>query len=64
MALMNQHICTGLAEPFLCQTAISFKIKCAGTFDLFFVLNQAKLNIFRCKEMITIKMSMKFTICG
>ena len=26
---------TGSSEPFLCHTAISTKIKCAGSFDLF-----------------------------
>ena len=45
MALPNQYICTGSTEPFLCYTAISNKIKNAGSFDLFFALNQAKLNI-------------------
>ena len=45
MALPNQHISTGSNEPFLCHTAISTKIKCAGSFDLFLALNQAKLKI-------------------
>ena len=45
MALRNQHICTGSNETFLCHTAISTKIKCAGSFDLFLALNQAKLNV-------------------
>ena len=45
MALANLHICTGLTELSLCQTAISTKIKCAGSFDLFFTLNQVKLNM-------------------
>ena len=35
MALPNQFICTDSTEPFLCHTAISPKIKCAGSFDLF-----------------------------
>ena len=53
-ALPNRHICTGY-----CVTAISTKFKCAGSFDLPLVLNQAKLN----KEIITIEISMKVTIC-
>ena len=63
MALSNEHICGGSTEPFLCHTVISTKIKCAGSFDLFLVSNQAKFYIFRYKEMITIGMSMKVTIC-
>ena len=64
MALLNQHICTFLNEPFLCHAAISTNIKCAGSFDLFFVLNQPNLTFFRYKEMIATGISMKFTICG
>ena len=45
MALAKLHICTGLTEPSLCHTVISTKIKCAGLFDLFFTLNQAKLDM-------------------
>ena len=45
MALANRHICTFSTEPLLCYTAISTKIKCAGSFDFFLALNQAKLNI-------------------
>ena len=45
MALPNQRICTGSTEPFLCHIAISIKIECAGSFDLFLTLNQTKLNI-------------------
>ena len=63
MALSNEHIRRGSTESFLCHTVISTKIKCAGSFDLFLVSKQAKLYIFRYKEMITIGMSMKVTIC-
>ena len=63
MALSKEHICRGLTEPFLCHTVISTKIKCAGSFDLFLASNQAKLKIFRYKEMITKGISMKVTIC-
>ena len=45
MALANIHNCTGSTEPSLCHIAISTKIKCAGLFDLFFTLNQAKLDM-------------------
>ena len=60
MALSNQHICTGSTEPFLCHTAISTKIKCAGLFHYF----KPNLTFFRYKGMITIWISIKFTICG
>ena len=45
MALANLCICTGLTEPLMCHTAIGSKMKCAGLFDLFFTLNQAKLDM-------------------
>ena len=45
MALPYQHICTGSTGPFLCHTVLNAIIKCAGSFDLFLALNQAKLNI-------------------
>ena len=45
IAQTNQYICTGLIEPFLCSTAISTKIKCAGSFALFLALNPAKQRI-------------------
>ena len=45
MALANLHICTDSAEPSLCHIVISTKIKCAGLFDLFLTLNQAKLDM-------------------
>ena len=41
MALENLHICTGSTERSLCHSEKSTKIKCAGSFDLFFALNQA-----------------------
>ena len=44
-ALLKQYSCIGSTEPFLCHTAISTKLKCAGSFDLVLALNQAKLNI-------------------
>ena len=45
MSLANLHICTGSTEPSLCHTASNTKIKCAGLFDLFLTLEQAKLNM-------------------
>ena len=41
MALSNQYIYIGAHEALLCHTAISTKIKCAVSFDLFLALNQA-----------------------
>ena len=64
MALANRHICTFSTELLLGYTAISTKIKCADSFDLFLALNQAKFNILRYKEMITIGISIKVTTCG
>ena len=65
MALLNKHICRGSTEPFMCHTVISTKIKCAGSFDLFLASNQVKLTFFTYEEMImiTIWISIKFTIC-
>ena len=45
MTLTNLHKFTCLTEPSLCHTEISSKIKYAGLFDLFFSLNQAKLDM-------------------
>ena len=42
MALSNQHICTESTEPFTCHTVMSTKIKFAGSFDLFLVLNSSQ----------------------
>ena len=47
MTLVNIHICTGSTEPSLYHTVISTKIKYAGLFDLFFKLNQAKLDVLQ-----------------
>ena len=45
MALASQHICIFLTEPSFCHTASGTKIKYAGLLDLFFTLNQAKLDM-------------------
>ena len=37
-ALVSLHIYTGYHEPSFLETVISTKIKCAGSFDLFFAL--------------------------
>ena len=37
-ALVCLHIYTGLHEPSFLETVLSTKIKCAGSFDLFFAL--------------------------
>ena len=42
MALANLHICIDSTELTLCHTVISTKFKCAGLFDLYLTLNQAK----------------------
>ena len=45
MTLANLHNYTCLTESSLCHTKISTQIKYAGVFDLFFTLNQAKLDM-------------------
>ena len=45
MALQNLHICTGSTLPSLRHRAISTETKCAGSFGIFFALNQPKLDM-------------------
>ena len=65
MALPDQHICTGSTEPFIVSHCDKYqKSKILAHLISSWHKIKPKLTPFRYKEIVTIGISMKVTICG